>query len=225
MDAERKKKKSASNKRSRQTSGARRMAPMPSSSTGVTVATKKMRSDSSAASWLTGGSQSSRTAGSSSRSRLLSKVMGTYASMSPGKRLSRSYSFDYEDVSSRSAISCSKLPASKADYDRGAQILASSSRDDSAATFDDIYGRYDDGIGGGEAEIDRFQMSYDEQCQQSNMYRKADDADDVYGDEVAWCVSNRKQTTGNYSMFLQCWFGFSVLAQTNAVNSHSVDLI
>ena len=188
MDAERKKKKkSASNKRSRQTSSARRMAPMPSSSTGVTVATKKMRSDSSAASLLTSGrsqSSRSRTTGiSSSRSRLLSKVMGTYASMSPGKRLSRSYSFDYEDVSSRSAISCSKLPASKADYDRGAQILASSSRDDSAATFDDIYGRYDDGIGGGEAEIDRFQMSYDEQCQQSNMYRKADDADDVYGNK------------------------------------------
>ena len=103
--------------------------------------------------------------------------------MSPGKRLSRSYSFDYEDVSSRSAISCSKLPASKADYDRGAEILASSSRDDSAATFDDVYGRYDDGIGGSEARIDRYQMSYDEQCQRSNMYRKADDADDVYGNK------------------------------------------
>ena len=142
-----------------------------------------MRSDNSAALLLTGGgsqSSPSRTTGSSSRSQLLSKVMGTYASMSPGKRLSRSYSFDYEDLSSRSAISCSKLPASKADYDRGAEILASSSRDDSvASTFDDVYGRYDDGIGGGEAEIDRCQMSYDEQCQQSNMYRKADDADDV----------------------------------------------
>ena len=199
MEAERKKKKkSVPNKCSCQTSSARTMDPMPSSSTGVTVATKKMRSDSSAASLLTGvGSQSRRTPGSSSsssRARLLSKVMGTtcstYASTSPGKRLSRSYSFDYEDVSSRSAISCSKLPASKADYDRGAEILASSSRDDSAATFDDVYGRYDDGIGSGDDEIDRYQMSYDEQCQQP--YGKPDDADDCNKDDDTSITSNEE---------------------------------
>ena len=173
MNAERK----APNKRSHQTGSGRDMASVPSSSSRVTVATKKIRTgDSSAASLLLATTGSTR-----SRSRLLSKVMGTYASMSPGKRLSRSYSFDYEDVSSRSAVSCSKLPASKADYDRGAELLASGG--DNAATFDDVYGRYDDSVGGDGGQFDRHQMSYDELCQQKSFGEEADDANNDNKDD------------------------------------------
>ena len=129
-----------------------------SSSAVVSVATKKMRNDSSASALL---------AASGSRSRLLSKVMDqTYADLSPGKRLAKSYSFDYEDVSSRDAIACSKLPPSNADYDRGVEILANS---DNAATFDDDHGRYiDNDHGCGSGEIHAHQMSYDELCDHSN---------------------------------------------------------
>ena len=116
-----------------------------SSSAVVTVATK-MRNDSSASALLAAS-------GKTSRSRLLSKVMGqTYADLSPGKRLAKSYSFDYEDVSSRDAIACSKLPPSNADRDRGVEILANS---ENAATFDDVHGY-------GSAEIHEHQMSYDD---------------------------------------------------------------
>ena len=178
MDAERKQKKSAPNERSHQTGSGRDMASVPSSSSRVRVATKKIHNgDSSAASLLLA------TTGSS-RSRLLSKVTGTYASMSPGKRLSRSYSFDYEDVSSRSAVSCSKLPASKADYDRGAEILASGG--DNAATFDDVFGRYDDSVGSDGGQFDRHQMSYDELCQQKSFWEEADDTNnDNKGDDTS----------------------------------------
>jgi hypothetical protein len=130
-----------------------------SSSAVVTVATK-MRNDSSASALLA-ASSSTRGVGSSSssRSRLFSKVMGqTYADLSPGKRLAKSYSFDYEDISSRDAIACSKLPPSDADRDRGVEILADS---ENAATFDDVHGY-------GSAEIHEHQMSYDELCDHSN---------------------------------------------------------
>ena len=168
-DGRQQKKSSAARKRGRKNNDDRTAmrsadknasASMSLSSSAVVSVATKMRNDSSASALLAAS-------GTSSRSRLLSKVMDqTYADLSPGKRLAKSYSFDYEDVSSRDAIACSKLPPSNADYDRGVEILANS---DNAATFDDDHGRYiDNDHGCGSGEIHAHQMSYDELCDHSN---------------------------------------------------------
>ena len=128
---------------------------------------------------------------STSRSRLESKLMGasqqattttTYADLSPGKHLTRSYSFDYGDMTT-AGVACAKLSPSGADYDRGREILLLGDDDGDCGHSGDVGG---DSWGGVSEDEDQMQtsggheISYDEVCfQHRSDNNDGDEEEDV----------------------------------------------